>query len=374
MSDGFSVRPGVVRDAATDLSVLADSVLRARDAASTHIHVSGGGTFLNRIAESANAVREQVVADYGEGGTAYRVFDDAGAALRQIAADYRETDTAEARRYDGLLDVDPVDAPEYLGGRPGIDAADYAFVSDVEDAFEGFNDLDRFSQDVEYVVGLDWISSWLTAAGIVDPFAGFREALEGDWRDLGTVLGAMRNLQRFWEQADADLLSVPARFTGNWIDVPPDVPGGDFYQRNSDYGGAPNWSGNACDATVAWLKDVAREAFDHAYAIELRATAIQLQLQAAYQAMDLVLDTVEDLIEIVPWGQSVDDFLKDLLLPWRNAERLLQIAGLAAKLLTRVRGLMTAVEVAIGVFSELIAAVHELSFPDVAYPAPDVNG
>ncbi|GAA5155808.1 hypothetical protein GCM10023340_42070 [Nocardioides marinquilinus] len=370
MSGEFSVKPKVVRAAGTDMLTMADAILLAKQCAG-HIQVDSGGTFLNDIAASANDVREQLETDYASTGKAYTTFDNAGNALRGMAQDYADTDADQAAKFDKIMDTDTVTAPEYMGGEPGIHAEDFSSVTTVEDAFEDYNSLHQFTNDVEYVIGLDWVSSWLTTAGIVDPFAGFRDDLEGDWTKLGKVLGAMRNLVTFWETAKSSIESVPVTFVANWVDTGNGYP---FLQYNSEYNGAPNWSGNACDATVEWMTKAAEAAGDHGYAIQLKADALTGRLVAMYEGMDLVLDAVQDLLEIMPWGQSFDDFIKDLVLPWRVADRLIKIAGAAAKTLTRIRALIVLVVEVVGWFSELLYAVADLEFPDVSYSPPDVDG
>ena len=352
------------------MDVMADAIALARQCVEK-IRVDGGGTFLNDIASSANGLRESLMSDYSTGGSAHRAFSGASTALEKMAHDYERTDGNQAQHYDSIMDIPAAQAPEYMGGKPGIYAADFAFVTQVEDAFEGYNSLDEFTQGVEYIVGLDWISSWLTTAGIVDPFSGFRDAMAGDWKDLGLVMGAMGNLVTFWEKAKADIDSVPARFDGNWIDSP---DGYDFYQRNSEYGGNPNWSGNARDGYVAWLSKISEKSSDHGYMIELKCNELSSRLVAMYHGMDLILDAVQDLIELMPWGQSFDDFIKDLFLPWRIADKLVKIAGAAAKTLTRVRALIVLVIEAVGLFEGLLYAIGDLDFPDVDYNAPAVGG
>jgi hypothetical protein len=370
---GFSVKPDVVESAGKDLFEMADAINWARLCVFAHVHIDGGGTFLNDIAGSVNEIRDQLESDYAVGGIARSTFDDAGKALMEISRDYRETDAAQAARYDSVLDIGAVQPPEYMGGKPGIDTADYLFVIDVPNGFASIDQLNSIAQGVDYVIGLDWMSGWLTTVGIVDPFAGFRARMEGDWRAIGKVVGALENLVEFWVKARADLESVPARFSGDWV-VDPTGTGFDFYQRNDHHGGALNWSGEACDATVAWLAEVAEQVGKHGESIEYRAHEISLRVAAMYEGMTLVLETVEDLLELIPLGKSIEDVLLEMTLPWKHASRMVRLVGAAAKLSTRMQALFVIASELMGLFSGLLASVHSLEFPSVGYDAPSVNG
>ncbi|WP_340537227.1 hypothetical protein [Nocardioides sp. GXZ039] len=369
---GFSVDPEVVRGAGLDMHRLALAVGMARTCVENNVHVDTGGTFLNEIARVANDdLRVELLDDYGTRGTAFTAFSNAGLALTKMADDYQSVDAAQAAKIDAVMDTDSGPAPVYMGGDPSVWVHDYSFVTAEVNGFEGFDQLLQFSENVEYIVGLDSISGWTTAAGIVDPLRIFREKLKGDWEKLGKVIGALDNLSAFWTKVSADVRGVPAKFTGNWVEPPGGPP---FYQGNAEYGGAPNWSGKAASATAAWMEKVGGKADDHEYAIYLLTTGIRFRLQAMYQAMDLLLDTVQDLIEILPWGQSFDDFVKDTVLPWRQAERLKKIVGAVGKVVTRVDALLILVQELLGVFSSLVASIHDLGFPEAGYDAPDVNG
>jgi hypothetical protein len=371
---GFSVRPEVVRSISKDMSTMADAVDRARLATFAFVHFSGGGSVLSDLGESAAEMRGVLLANYGHSGPAYQAFEGAAAALHQMADDYKTVDRESAAKLDSVMETSGGSSEEYPGGNPNIDYANYMFVTDHNDAFAGFSQLMKWSDNVEYVVGLDWISSFATAAGLADPLKPIRDRLEGDWKQLSPVIGALHNLVRFWESAGYDVQQVPVKLIGNWIEPPAGAPMGPFLQYNAEYNGEANWSGNAADATGEWLGDVSQACYNHATAISMRVDSLQLRMQAMYEGMDILLDTLQDVIEILPSGQSFDDWILDFVLPWKQASRLAHLASAMMKLMTRVDAVVVLAQEALGIFIGLVGDLHTLEFPTMTFHAPDVNG
>lgn len=371
---GFSVKPEVVRSMGDDMATMASAVDRARLSVYAFVHFSGEGSVLSDMGNYTNELRETLLSNYGHSGPAYTAFDGAAGALVQMANDYKTVDEQRAAELDSVMDTSSGSSEQYPGGNPNINYSDYTFVTDRNDAFEGFDQLMSFTDDVEYVVGLDWISSFVTAAGFADPLKGIRDNLKGDWTALSPVIGGLHNLVTFWETAAVDMQQLPEKQIGNWIDVPDHNPMGDFFQYNSDYGGEANWSGNAADATAKWMGDVSQACYAHADAIRYRTDGLQLRMQAMYQGMDILLDTLQDIIEIMPSGQSFDDWILDFVLPWKQASRLAKLASAVMKLLLRVDAVVMLAQEALGLFSSLVGSLHDLDFPTSTFNAPDVNG
>src|SRR5699024_2657543 len=98
----------------------------------------------------------------------------------------------------------------------------------------------------------------------------------------------------FWVEIARDTQNVPNRFKfitvrGNSVPTP----------------ASPPWSGNAADAANDYLIDLARHSSEHGRQLQDKATAITLEVVALNDALTQLIGLIEDLMAVLPTGQSV---------------------------------------------------------------------
>lgn len=356
---GFAVDPAVVRGAGRSLGVLRDCLGYAVDCLNTHARVEPGGLVLSEMCSYMDSARSMLVADYSPGGDAYRALDSASVGLIATANDYVATDRARAAQYDRVIDPGrgasrPI--PDYPDGDgdPDIYPEYYSIaVNAPGNQFHVYNMIGEFYTGLEYILGLEWITEWFSLLGIANPFEGFRETMEGDWDDLGEALAAMYAIQAFWEQMQGDVLVQTERFRPSTVSA--------------------GWTGNAADASTAWLNDLAKTCGHHAMGIYNTMSGVEMRVVFMYSAMDALLDLVEDFIGLLPYGEDLDAFLKALLKDLLGGTAA-KLVGLALKMLLKVRLIVSLAFEIVGLIASLVGAIQGIDFPETVYVAADVDG
>lgn len=367
---GFSVDPEVVRDAGSDMLKLSEGIGLAKTHLDTYARVSETnaleGNILGTIGSRVNGIRDRLTDDYAPGGRAHRPYHDSGEALKSTADAYEQTDAATAARVDGTMPGSEISAPpeEVNAYPPSIDLSTYGdLLPEPEDGVPGFNTYKEIAEGLSFLFGLKWVTSTLTVIGLVDPLRPLKDDLKGDWKAVGKAVTAVSQLGDFWTEMASDTQRVPNRFSYVMLRGNPTPPTGAY-----------PWDGNAADAANDYLIDLARHSSEHGFQLSHKATAITCEAVVLADLLDQVIGLVEDLIALMPGGKTVDEFVEDLLSPYKNLDRMRRIAGQVAKIVTAVRLTIDAALVIVALFSELAAAGH-VDYPQVAaYTEPDVDG
>lgn len=364
---GFHVDTDVVRAAGNDVLKLEQAVGLAEAHVRTHMDVSDDvGWLFDLFAARVRNIREQQLLDYGQGGRPRLAYYRAGRDLKQIARDYEEVDRSVAAKVDGGLKEVEVRQPSQIF-TPVPRPVDLGALKDLlpspEADFEGLDGWLDFKHKVQYFLGLDFLKP-LTAIGVADPLGKFLEAATGGWDEIGKALSACNAVAELWLEMAALTQAVPNQFSGT---VYPNVG-----YMPAD--GELPWGGNAAQAATDWCYLMASKAADHGNKVDLKVAAITLEMVALKDATNELVNVVNDLLAILPWGQSIDDYLKDMLMPWKAAEKLRKIVGLCAKIVSKATLVVDALMVVFALVCEL-GAIGGVDFPDVDdYSAPDVNG
>lgn len=364
----FNVVPGVVRAAGEDMRSLGTALGHMNLYVQDHLHLEDAqGTIIAALGDRVNGIREQMVTDYGPTGVARRAYTTAASGLDEVATAYERIDEDVAAQFDSSVathDLDMQSAPTtYMP--PEFDVDDV--ISGLTTPEEGFGDLDAYNdlaQGIDYVVGLDWLSDMLTTVGLLDPFGEFKDKLEGDWNAVGKAVGALQVVADTWTDIAGKTRAIPNHF--DWQRV--DNQGVDV---NVEFDG---WSGNAAQAATWYCQNLADKGVEHEGAISGKVIAITGEVFAVNDILDQLIGLIEDLIELLPWGESIEDFLKNALMPWKQADRLVKAAGAVAKIVTKVRLVFDGVALFLAILGELQSLLGT-DFPSVdPYSVPDVDG
>lgn len=366
----FTVEPEALRRVGNDMRTLAQSIERAGTFANTYLRVEGtNGTRLAAIGQQINEYRDPLVKDYSPRGDAWKAYDGFGGAMHSMARDYQTTDRAQAERYDRLMDevhIDPVEAPPTLQA-PTVTLAEFTreFVKPPE-GFPGFDAYNEFTDKVDKLLGLDALAKVLTVAGARDVIELYKKELEGDWKQVGRAVGAMRALSRYWLDMEGATRAMPNNFDGAWI--------GNRFRNQVEGGVSASWTGHAAAAATRHLYRLAGTASEHYNALENKANAITLQMFTANDLLDQAIGLIEDLVALMPAGSTAGQQIKDFFDVEKLGVRLAKMIGIAAKLLVKLRLIVDACALIVSLLSELSSSLSGLDFPQVTYAVPDVNG
>ena len=366
----FTVEPDVLRRVGNDMRTLAESVAHAERYVDQYVQVEHhNGTVLAAIGEQVNKLQGWMLFDYGSVGDARWAYRGFGDALHGLAHDYQTTDRAQAARYDGLMDevaLDNAEAPTTLQA-PTIRLQDCTkrFTVAPEEGFPEIDVYNDFARGVDYIVGFKWVGQFLSASGITDPFQQFKKELEGDWKQVGRAVGALKALSRYWDEMEHTTRAIPNNFDGAWV--------GNRFRNQVEGGVTSSWTGHAASAATQHLRSLASKAGDHYFALDDKANSITLQMMAANDLLDQLMGIIEAVLAIMPDGSKLDDYVADFLSPKKAGERVLKLFQLVARFLTTFRLLIDNLGLVVAVFSEL-SSLGGVNFPQVKYTAPDVNG
>lgn len=338
---------------------------------------SVGGRAFEMIVSEVNSVRDDLVAAYEPGGDVRRLFGGAGKALIEVADDYRSVDASARHRIDGALKgVDPVEAP-WTSDEKGIDVGEYADdyapvetpegakqwaealgltlpdrVGKAADAFEGYNDFVSIAEDIDYVIGFDWVGDVLGGIGIPDPIEGFRDQLEGDWAMIGRALGALELVQSQERDFASDLEGMIKYLDGVW-------------------------EGNAANSCKSWIAATGDKISGHASdlgsigsRIKSEALTIKSLLDTICTAIDMVVDLIPDPSDL---GDSLLNGLKTVV-----KEGIDKVIEAITKVLDTFKlafdAILTCAFAIVTLFAQLTRFAHSEWPKTPGLDAPDVNG
>lgn len=351
------------------MRTLAESVAQAERFADSYLRLDGNkGTQLVSIGERINDYRGVLIKDYRPGGDAWLAYDGFGDAMHSLANDYQTTDQAQAARYDRLMDeveLNHVELPK-THQAPTVILADYTaeFVKPPE-GFPGFDVYNNITDKLDKLLGFEGVAKRLGNIGILSPIEWYKQQLEGDWKQIGRAVGALKALSRYWSKMSFTTRALTNSFNGTWV--------GNRFHHETEPGGQPSWSGHAASAATQHLFTLASKAGDHYDVLEDKATAITLQMFAVNDLLDQAIGLVEDFAELLPVGGSVGEQAKDFFSPDKLGPRLAKMIRIAAKMLDKLRLIVDALAIVISLFSEL-SSLGGVDFPRVSYAVPDVNG
>ncbi len=197
------------------------------------------------------------------------------------------------------------------------------------------------------------------------PIEWYKEQLQGDWKQIGRAVGALKALSRYWYKMEHTTRAVPNNFDGTWV--------GNRFHQQGEPGGQASWSGRAAAAASQHLYNLASKAGDHYIVLEDKANAITLKMFAVNDVLDQAVGLLEDLAELLPTGHGVGQQVADLLSPDKLGPRFVKMIEIGADLLTKLRLILDMLAMVVSWFSEL-SSLGGVDFPQVTYAVPDVNG
>jgi hypothetical protein len=338
---------------------------------------SVGGRAFEAIVSEVNSVRDDLVAAYEPGGDVRRLFGGAGKALIAVADDYRSVDANARSRIDGAVKgADEVPVP-LTSDEKGVDVGEYADeyapietpegvkqmaealgltladrYGQADDAFEGYYDFVSIAEDIDYVIGFDWVGDVLGGIGIPDPIQGFKDQLEGDWTMIGRALGALELIQSQERDFASDLDGMIKYLEGVW-------------------------EGNAANSCKSWIAATGDKISGHASdlgsigsRIKSEAMTIKSLLATICTAIDMVVDLIPDPSDL---GDSLLNGIKNVV-----KEGIDKIIEAITKILDTFKlafdAIMTCAFAIVTLFAQLTRFAHSEWPKTPGLDAPDVNG
>lgn len=342
----FEVKPAVVKDAAIEVAEVNDTVNRANGHANDYLVIPGDGKMIDGARDELEKIREQLHADYGIGGAARAPLTCASLQLYYAAQDYEAADKASWASFDAqikdpgrrdgqygsweLLDPD--------GEERGVEYGEYSgILDDPTSSMEDYEEWKEIESKVDYAVEFDWLTSPLQTLGLSDPIKKFHDDMDGEWSKVGMALGAIDQICDYWAQVRRDLGA-----TCKALDAA--------------------WDGHAANNAIGFFHDYASATQTHASALDGVRTRIQAKAIGIRMALDTVLDGLEEVADLVPTGNSVGDFLKDV------ASTVLKVPGkLVNTILLVFDALFALCSLLVSAFS-LLAGRDDIAFPKVDLP------
>ena len=249
----FTVQPEALRRVGNDMTTLADSVARAESFGDTYLRVEGTrGTQLVEIGKGINGFQWPAGQGLLTGRPCRVAYHGFGGAMHSLAHDYQTTDGAQAARYDRLMDevdLNHVEAPQTLQA-PTISLADHT--EEFVEPPEGFPRLRRLQQHHRERRQAPRLSRRRKAPGEHrDTHADrvVKEQLQGDWKQIGRAVGALKALSRYWYKMEHTTRAVPNNSDGTWV--------GNRFHQQGEPGGQASWSGRAAAAATQHLYNLA---------------------------------------------------------------------------------------------------------------------
>jgi len=374
----FKVNIAEVHALGKGFQALRDTAQYAYFSANVDMDINSvGGRAFEAIVSEVNSVRDDLVAAYEPGGDVRRLFGGAGKALIAVADDYRSVDANARSRIDGAVKgADEVPVP-LTSDEKGVDVGEYADeyapietpvgvkqmaealgltladrYGQADDAFEGYNDFVSIAEDIDYVIGFDWVGDVLGGIGIPDPIQGFKDQLEGDWTMIGRALGALELIQSQERDFASDLDGMIKYLDGVW-------------------------EGNAANSCKSWIAATGDKISGHASdlgsigsRIKSEAMTIKSLLDTICTAIDMVVDLIPDPSDL---GDSLLNGIKTVV-----KEGIDKIIEAITKILDTFKlafdAIMTCAFAIVTLFAQLTRFAHSEWPKTPGLDAPDVNG
>lgn len=347
------MQPQHLAGAALDMRQLSASVTTAYQYASANVVSGSGGTVYDAIAGEVDSVREDMLAAYGWNGQAHQLFLGGADTLEALAGDYVSVDEAQAAKYDALLpDATRVTLEQHDWSPDEVGIDHETLTSGISgspaDGFEDFEQFASINDTIDGILGFDWLGGALGKVGIdFNLIDLIEEQFGGDWKLIGTAVGAMEGIESFWTTVSNELQGVVGRFEGSW-------------------------TGEASDAATVWFADLQEACFDHGKAIGKSVSRIKAESFAfidALTALEKALDSVAAGLGTDDSGLGIGDLLGTALDLLKGKLLGLVNAAWSAWILAKSAG-----QAVVAAFSQL-TRFYDTEWPHVpAWSAPDVNG